>query len=197
VHTSGSLTTSATYTYDAQGQRTQAAVTMSTQTTTSGFVYQGLLLQSLSASQSGGSNPTSWKITYLYDEYGKPYAGVYRCPATSTTPTVFGMVTNDRGDVVELLDATGAPFAAYRYDVWGNPQGTGNVGTGIWSQSTGLISGAVATDIAKRQVLRYASYCWDALDPSLLLIISLPVIELAHPAPGWLLLSLAGRGAVC
>ena len=28
------------------------------------------------------------------------------------------MVTSDRGDVVELLDSSGA-FAAYRYDAWG------------------------------------------------------------------------------
>jgi hypothetical protein len=41
------------------------------------------------------------------------------------------MVTTDRGDVVELLDVYGQPFAAYRYDSWGNPQGTGNVGTGV------------------------------------------------------------------
>lgn len=79
------------------------------------------------------------------------------------SPVVFGMVTTDRGDVVELLDAAGNPFAAYRYDAWGNPQGSGNVGTGIWSQTTSLISvSQVASDIAGRQVLRYASYCYDS-----------------------------------
>lgn len=72
------------------------------------------------------------------------------------------MVTTDRGDVVELLDAAGNPFIAYRYDVWGSPQGNGNAGTGMWSQSTNLISGQVASDIASRQVLRYASYCYDS-----------------------------------
>jgi hypothetical protein len=47
---------------------------------------------------------------------------VYREPATSTIPVVFGIVTTDRGDVVELVDAAGSPFSAYRYDAWGNPQ---------------------------------------------------------------------------
>ena len=72
------------------------------------------------------------------------------------------MVTTDRGDVVELLDAAGNPFAAYRYDAWGNPQGSGNVGTGIWSQATTLISSSISTDIANRQVLRYAGYTYDS-----------------------------------
>jgi RHS repeat-associated protein len=157
------------YTYDATGQRTQSVVAVAGGlTTTTNFTYEGLALRALSASQSG-TGATSWKITYLYDENGRPYAGVYRNPAASTAPVVFGMVTTDRGDVVELLDVYGQPFAAYRYDAWGNPQGSGNVSTGIWSQQTTtsggqtvVISASVATDIANRQVLRYAGYCWDA-----------------------------------
>ena len=77
------------------------------------------------------------------------------------------MVTTDRGDVVELLDAAGNPFVAYHYDAWGNPQdryqAPGNVATGIYSQTTTLITNSqVATDIANRQVLRYARYCYDS-----------------------------------
>jgi RHS repeat-associated protein len=136
-------------------------VTTGGQVTTTDFVYTGLTLQSLSASQTG-TGATSWKITYLYDEYGRPYAGVYRNPGASTTPVVFTLLTTDRGDVVELLDAGGAPFAAYRYDAWGNPLGTGNLGTGIWTQSTGLVTADVANAIASRQSLRYASYCFDS-----------------------------------
>jgi RHS repeat-associated protein len=85
--------------------------------------YTGLTLHKLSASQTQGETSESWSITYLYDEYGKPYAGVYRSPSTSTAPVVFGLVTTDRGDVVELLDSSGNAFAAYRYDAWGNPLG--------------------------------------------------------------------------
>jgi len=119
-------------------------------------------VSSPNANQSGGTNPASWKITYLYDENGRPYAGVYRSPKESTTPLYFGILTTDRGDVVSLLDSAGAPFAAYRYDAWGKPTGTGNVDTGVWSKSTSLISLQVATDLATRQPLRYASYYYDA-----------------------------------
>jgi RHS repeat-associated protein len=64
--------------------------------------------------------------------------------------------------VVELLDANGNPFAAYRYDAWGNPLGEGNVGAGLWSQGTTGITAELATTIAERQVLRYAGYCFDS-----------------------------------
>ncbi len=51
---------------------------------------------------------------YVYDEAGKPYAGVYRDDAIPT-PEVFTLVTSDRGDVLSLLDRNGVPFAAHRY----------------------------------------------------------------------------------
>jgi len=136
-------------------------VTLAGQTTTTAFTYEGLSLLRLTATQTGGSNPTSWQITFLYDEYGKPYGGVYRSPVSATTATVFGLVTSDRGDVLALTDAAGASFAAYRYDAWGNPQGTGNLGTGVWSQTTGLIDATLGAAITSRQPLRYAGYCDD------------------------------------
>ncbi|MCZ7661868.1 MAG: hypothetical protein M5U22_02455 [Thermoleophilia bacterium] len=153
--------TTASYSYDALGQRTQKLVTIGGQTTTTSFTYEGLTLLRLSATQTGGTDPSSWQITYLYDEYGKPYAGVYRSPAQSSMATVFGVITSDRGDVLSLLDAEGEPFAAYRYDAWGNPQGQGSLATGIWTQGTNLISSALAAAIAERQPLRYAGYLWD------------------------------------
>jgi RHS repeat-associated protein len=75
---------------------------------------------------------------------------------------VFALLTTDRGDVVSLLDAEGTPFAAYRYDAWGNPLGEGNLGTGIWTQETTLVSVDLAAQISERQVLRYAGYCYDS-----------------------------------
>ncbi len=69
------------------------------------------------------------------------------------------MITNGRGDVVELLDANGNAFAAYHYDAWGLPQGSGN---GITTTSTNLITSTLASQIASRQVLRYADYVYDS-----------------------------------
>jgi len=72
------------------------------------------------------------------------------------------MLTTDRGDVVELLDRDGDAFAAYRYDEWGNPLGSGDHATGVWTQATTLIDATTAGLIADRQILRYAGYAYDA-----------------------------------
>jgi RHS repeat-associated protein len=153
---------SATYSHDAAGQRAKSTVTVGSQTTISTLAYAGLALATVTASQSGGVENHSWQFTYLYTGGGRPYAAVYRDPSSSSAPVVFGIVANDRGDVLELLDAAGNPFAAYRYDAWGNPQGTGSISTGVWSQATSLTGAAMASDIASRQPLRYAGYYYDS-----------------------------------
>jgi RHS repeat-associated protein len=157
TYANSATSTSATYSYDAAGQRTKSAVTVSGTTTTTNWAYDDLTLMRLSATQGS----SSWRVDYLYDEDGTPYGGVYRSPATSTSPTYFTTITNGRGDVVELLDANGNAFAAYHYDTWGSLQGAGSYATGIWTTSTSLITSTLAGQIASRQVLRYAGYVYD------------------------------------
>ncbi len=171
----GAPAVSGTYSYDASGQRKASTVTVGTgetqtQTTTL-FTYTGLTLHKLEATKIQGDASESWSLTYLYDEYGKAYAGIYRDTTSAQNPpapVLFAMVTTDRGDVVELLDASGQAFAAYRYDAWGNPLDVGNAGRGTWAQGTvdnenhEVISPEVATKIAQRQPLRYAGYCYDS-----------------------------------
>lgn len=82
----------------------------------------GLTLLSLAAARRDG---TSYSMVYLYTADERPYAAIYRSGETSVP---FTLVTTDRGDVVGLLDAAGAPFASYRYDQWGRP----------WIQRMGL-----------------------------------------------------------
>ncbi len=154
------------YSYDASGQRKASTVTQGTgetqaQTTTH-FTYTGLTLHKLEATKTQAGTSESWSLTYLYDEYGKPYAGIYRDTTPAQTPVVFAMVTTDRGDVVELLDASGQAFAAYRYDAWGNPLGQGNAGPGTWAQGTTTVSADLAAKISQCQPLRYAGYCYDS-----------------------------------
>lgn len=81
-------------------------------------------------------------------------ASTTKAPSAAELARQLG-VTSDRGDVVELLDTNGNAFAAYRYDAWGNP-------TSTTSQATSLITAALASNISTRQLLRYASYCYDA-----------------------------------
>lgn len=152
TYANSATATTASYAYDAAGQRTKSAVTVAGTTTTTNFAYDGLTLLSLSATQGS----SSWRIDYLYDEEGVPYGGIYRSPASSVSPTYFTMITNGRGDVLELLDANGNPFASYRYDAWGLPQASGTT-----TQATSLINSTLAGQIASRQVLRYASYAYD------------------------------------
>jgi RHS repeat-associated protein len=66
------------------------------------------------------------------------------------------MITNDHGDVLELIDANGNAFASYRYDPWGGP-----IASGTTTASTNLITSTLAANIASRQVLRYAFYAYD------------------------------------
>ena len=141
-------TSNATYSYDAAGQRTRAVVTRAGATTTTNYVYDGIVLRSLVA--TGVSN---WRLAYLYDEEGRPYAGVYT--SGTADPVTFLIATNDRGDVVALTNMEGGRFAHYTYDPYGN----------VLSQSTnatGSITAAVAAAIAERQPLRYAGYVYDA-----------------------------------
>jgi RHS repeat-associated protein len=109
------------------------------------------------------TNLDTLQIDYLYDEEGAPYGGVYRS-STLGAPLFFAVVTNARHDVVELLDAKGEAFAAYRYDPWGLPLGDGNHATGIWTDANGtsLVDATTAGQIADRQVLRYAGYVFDS-----------------------------------
>ncbi len=139
---------SAAYSYDALGQRSSSVITSGSLTTTTTYSYSGITLLSLTAARS---DDATWSVTYLRTSDGRPYAGIYR---SGTAATVFALVTTDRGDVAELMDSSGAAFAAYRYDAWGRP-------LSATSQGTGSLDAATAAAITSAQVLRYAGYVYD------------------------------------
>jgi RHS repeat-associated protein len=143
---------SASYTYDATGQRTRSVVMVGGATTDTSWTYQGLTLLSLASTRTSGSETTTWAITYLYDSQDRPYAGVYRSAASPAT--TFHLVSNAHGDVLALTDITGSPFASYRYGAYGRDLGTLAPGGGV-------VSATLASAIASRQALRYAGYVYD------------------------------------
>ncbi|MHB9003978.1 MAG: RHS repeat-associated core domain-containing protein [Coriobacteriia bacterium] len=99
------------------------------------------------------SDEATWALEYLYDEKGTATGGIYSAEGTSAA---FLVVATDRGDVRELLDADGHSFAFYSYDAYGNP------GEKLM-RATARVPTALAAQIAERNVLRYAGYCYDEM----------------------------------
>ncbi|MBE0418383.1 MAG: hypothetical protein IBX63_11545, partial [Coriobacteriia bacterium] len=91
------------------------------------YTYDGITLLSLDATRS---DETTYAVAYLYDEDGRPYAGVY-ASSEMTTPVTFLIATTDRGDVVALTNTAGAVFARYTYDPYG----------AVLSQDTNAVTG--------------------------------------------------------
>jgi RHS repeat-associated protein len=146
----GSIEASATYVYDASGMRTTSVVTSGSVTTTTTYAYDGLTLLSTRA-QTGTSTVA---VDYLSDASGRPYAAAVSLPNTSTALLAW-LVTNQRGDVVELASASGEPFAYFRYDAYGQ----------VASSGVRAVSGmptATAQSITDAVRLRYAGYVYDA-----------------------------------
>jgi RHS repeat-associated protein len=101
----------------------------------------------------GVRSDATWALEYLYDEKGTVTGGIYSAEGTSAA---FLVVATDRGDVRELLDADGHAFAFYSYDAYGNPNEK-------LSRATTKVPAALAAQIAERNVLRYAGYCYDEM----------------------------------
>ena len=69
------------------------------------------------ASQTWGSN----YIDFLYDESGSAYSFIYN-------GTQYYYVCNLQGDVVKILNTSGAVVASYTYDAWGKVTSSGSIG---------------------------------------------------------------------
>jgi RHS repeat-associated protein len=157
----------ADYTYDAEGQRTRTTLiedygdTAANQTwTTTDYLYDGLALVSETITKTVGEGPTNvWQLFYFYDAAGRPWAAVDRkLSAVAGSTHSFYLVTDDRGDVVELLEADHIAFGAYRYDVYGRPTET----TWRTTDTTAMDDSWMEPITADRSLLRYAGYSYDA-----------------------------------
>ena len=104
----GGVTT--TYKYGADGLRTKKTVG----STVYNYYYnsKGQLIR-----QTWGSN----YMDFLYDESGNAYSFVYN-------GTQYYYVRNLQGDVVKILNISGAVVASYTYDAWGKVTSSGSIG---------------------------------------------------------------------
>jgi RHS repeat-associated protein len=143
----------ATFTYDASGQRVASVVSSGgVVTTQTAYTYDGLqLVRVVSNCPNQTSNDTT--LTYLYDETGQP-TSLEAQVGTYTTPFDVAITTDARGDVVALGDGT-STIAGWEYDAYGNVTGTfGPVGGSD-------IPAAAEALIAATEPLRYAGYVYD------------------------------------
>ena len=116
------------FTYDSDGLR----LTKKVGSTTYHYSYAGGKLMR----QTGGGNT----LDFFYDESGHPYALKYN-------GTTYYYVTNLQGDVLHIVDASGAAVVSYTYDPYGKPLTT--------DDTSGVSLGTV-------NPLRYRGYVYDS-----------------------------------
>ena len=104
--------TNITYTYNMDGIRKSKTVgnEQHTYLTESGKVMRETI----------GTGSTAKILDFVYDDKGLPFALLYYPNSNSTSPAIYYYITNMQGDVVRLVNSTGATAAAYTYDAWGN-----------------------------------------------------------------------------
>ena len=116
-----------TYTYDVNGMRTKRVMGEAEYT----YVYNGGQLTHMFY----GS--TSMHFTYGAD--GRPLTVVHN-------GVTYYYITNLQGDVVALMDSTGAQVVGYTYDAWGRPL---------------TVTGSKASTLGQYNPLRYRGYVYD------------------------------------
>ena len=101
---------------------------------------------------------TETVLTYFYDEAEKPSGFIFKQTnrdSNLATTSTFLLLTNQRGDVLELLDEKGNPLASYSYDPYGNLTRTQVTTTTLFSDFS------FNQALANLQPLRYSSYFYD------------------------------------
>ncbi len=117
--------------YNEDGLRTKKTVTVGNTTTVTEYVLHGKNVVHLTRGTD--------VLHFYYDAQGKPSIIVFN-------GTAYGYLYNLQGDVVALVDGTGAKVVEYGYDAWGKPTG-----------KTGSLAGTLGT----LQPFRYRGYVFD------------------------------------
>ncbi len=116
-----------TYTYDADGMRTSRTGDGKTYT----YTYNGSQLVQMTVGEN--------TLRFTYDAAGTPLTVTYN-------GTTYYYVTNIQGDVVAIVNASGAEQVKYTYGAWGQLLST---------------TGTLATTLGTHNPLRYRGYVYD------------------------------------
>ena len=125
------------FTYNADGLRTKRT----NGSTTYNYVYNGSSLSQMSIVTGSGGNTAT--LNFVYDANGAPMAVIYN-------GTTYYYATNLQGDVIAILDSTGAAVVEYTYDAWGKLLDTTTDSTN-----------SVAAALSVHNPLRYRGYVYD------------------------------------
>ena len=117
--------------YNEDGLRTKKTVTVGNETTVTEYLLHGKNVMHLTRGTD--------ELHFYYDAQDKPAEVIFNGVA-------YGYLYNLQGDVVALVDGTGAKVVEYGYDAWGKPTG-----------KTGSLAGTLGT----LQPFRYRGYVFD------------------------------------
>ncbi len=125
----------AQFTYDHTGLRVKKSVSgMDTL-----YTLNGKKITHIRKGQDGATGTDAVQMHFFYDALGRPtivrYNGID-----------YAYLHNLQGDVVGIVDMSGALVVQYGYDAWGKPIGTG---------------GSMAGTLGRDNPFRYRGYVWD------------------------------------
>jgi len=133
--------TALTYRYDHNGLRTHKIVTEGDTVTTWLYTLNGKQVAHLKVTTAVNGVTTETKdLHFYYDAQERP--GIVRVGTSSVYTYVYDL----QGDVVGLLDSTGAKVVEYHYDAWGKKL---------------YASGSLAGTLGKLNPFRYRGYVYD------------------------------------
>ena len=126
--------------YDHNGMRIQKVLQHDWYPVTTSYTYDGSLVTHVTVDyHDWDENAQQDSLHFFYDDQSRP-------AFVDFNGTKYTYVLNLQGDVVGLLDSTGALVVEYKYDAWGKLLST---------------SGSLADTLGTRNPFRYRGYVYD------------------------------------
>jgi len=132
--------TSVTYKYDHNGLRVQKVETSGTKVTTTAYTLNGNRVVYAKVTEKTDGTTTATNTMYFY------YGAQGRPAKVNFNGTMYTYIHNLQGDIVGMLDGSGALVVEYKYDAWGKLLST---------------TGTLKTTLGKLNPFRYRGYVYD------------------------------------